>query len=74
MKSHKRPLNHSITIGCVAFIITLCILLSLANPVLYQNYVFHDYRDYISDLLLYTLDHIDGDDLKACIETSKEKV
>ena len=65
MKSHKRPLNRSITIGCVAFIIVLCILLSLANPVLYQNYVFQDYRDYISDLLLYTLDHIDGDDLKA---------
>lgn len=72
MKSHKRPLNRSITIGCVAFIIVLCILLSLANPVLYQNYVFQDYRDYISDLLLYTLDHIDGDDLKACIETGKE--
>ena len=72
MKSHNRPLNRSITIGCVAFIIVLCILLSLANPVLYQNYVFQDYRDYISDLLLYKLDHIDGDDLKACIETGKE--
>ncbi len=72
MKSHKKPLNRSITIGCVAFIITLCILLSLANPVLYQNYVFQDYREYISDLLLYTLDHIDGDDLKVCIETGEE--
>lgn len=72
MKSHKKPLNRSITIGCVVFIIVLCILLSLANPVLYQNYVFQDYRNYISDLLLYTLDHIDGDDLKACIETGKE--
>ncbi len=72
MKKHKKPLNRSITIGCVLFIIVLCILLSLANPVLYQNYVFQDYRDYISDLLLYTLDHIDGDDLKVCIETGRE--
>ena len=72
ISDHKKPLNRSITIGCVLFIIVLCILLSLANLGLYQNYVYNDYRGYISDLLLYTLDHIDGDDLKVCIETGKE--
>ncbi len=40
---------------------------------LYQNYVFHDYQGYISDLLYYTLDHIDGDDLKASLKHQRDR-
>ena len=68
----KRPLNRSITIGCVGFIIILCILLNIANLKIYRNYVYDDYRGYISDILHYTASHIDGDDLKHCIETREE--
>ena len=68
----KRPLNRSITIGCVAFIITLCVLLSVANLSIYRKYVYDDYRGYISDILHYTLSHIDGDDLEQCIQTGEE--
>ncbi|MGX8704969.1 MAG: GGDEF domain-containing protein [bacterium] len=72
MKKHRKPLNRSITIGCIIFIFSLCILLSLANVALYKNYVYNDYRGYIADLLNYTLSQIDGDDLRGCIETGQE--
>ena len=68
----RQPLNRSITIGCVIFIFVLCILLSVANVMVYRNYVYDDYRSYIADLLDYAMAHIDGDDLKNCIETLEE--
>ncbi len=72
MKKHRKPLNRSITIGCILFIILLCILLSIANHFLFTNYVYDDYQDYIEDLLDLSLSQIDGDDLKECIETGEE--
>ncbi|MCR5135659.1 MAG: sensor domain-containing diguanylate cyclase [Oscillospiraceae bacterium] len=71
-EKNRRPLNRSITIGCVVFIIILCVLLSLANLSIYRNYVYSDYRGYITDILALTMDYIDGDDLKSCIETGVE--
>lgn len=72
IEKKKQPLNRSITIGCVIFIIVLCVLLSVANLKIYRNYVYDDYRGYITDILNYTRDHIDGDDLQRCIETGVE--
>lgn len=72
MRIHKKPLNRSITIGCIIFILLLCLLLSIANLTLYRNYVFDDYRGYIADILNITLDQIDGDDLRTCIETGQK--
>ena len=72
MKRHRRPLNRSITIGCILFIIALCVLLSFANLLMYKNYVYADYQAYIDNILNYTLSEINGDDLKACIETGEE--
>ncbi len=72
MKKRKRPLNRSITIGCIFFIVMLCILLSIANHILFSNYVYNDYQEYIAELLDVTMSQIDGDDLKECIETGEE--
>ena len=72
MSTHRNPLNRSIAIGCVAFIIVLCILLSVANLMIYKNYVYDDYRDYITEILDYTMSRVDGDDLKKCIDTGEE--
>lgn len=68
----RRPLNRSITIGCVIFILVLCLLLSVANLTIYKNYVYNDYRSYISELLDFAMAHVDGDDLQNCIETLEE--
>ena len=72
MSTHKRPLNRSITIGCVLFIIALCVLLSIANLTLYKNYVYNDYREYISEILNTAMSYIDPDDLRTCIEKRVE--
>ena len=69
---NKQPLNRSITIWCVIFILVLCVLLSVANLTIYRNYVYSDYRSYIAELLDFAMAHIDGDDLKNCIETLEE--
>ena len=72
MKTYKKPLNRSITIGCIIFIIALCLLLSIANFTLYRNYVYQDYREYIVEILNAAMSYIDCDDLKNCIETKQE--
>lgn len=72
IKRKKQPLNRSITIGCIIFIILLCGILSMANLRIYRNSVYSDYRGYITDILNYTIAHIDGDDLEHCIETCEE--
>lgn len=72
MKNHRKPLNRSITIGCIIFIILLCVLLSIANHLLFTNYVYDDYQTYIRELLHVSLSQIDGDDLKDCIESKEE--
>ena len=64
MKNHKKPLNHSITKGCVLFIVILCVLLSMTNLSIYKSYVYNDYQGYITDILNYTMSQIDADDLK----------
>lgn len=72
MDNHKKPLNKSITKGCVLFIIFLCITLSLTNLSIYRSYVYDDYEGYISDILNYVMSNIDVDDLEHCIETGVE--
>ena len=72
MRKYKRPLNRSITVGCIVFLLLLCLLLSVANLTLYKNYVYDDYRGYIADLLGYAMSRIDADDLKICIDTLTE--
>ena len=72
MKRHRRPLNRSITIGCIIFLLLLSVLLSVANLTLHRNFVYQDYQVYIQDIINYTMIGIDGDDLKTCIETKTE--
>lgn len=72
MNKHKKPLNRSITIGCIIFLVLLSFLLSVTNLTLHRQFVYNDYQSYIKDILGYTLSHIDGDDLKQCIDTRKE--
>ena len=72
MKRYRRPLNRSITIGCIIFLILLSICLSVVNLSLHRKFVYTDYQNYIADILNYTLSYIDAEDLKVCIETREE--
>ncbi|WP_029322255.1 GGDEF domain-containing protein [Butyrivibrio sp. AE3004] len=72
MSNAKKPLGKSITIGCLCFIILLCIVLGIMNYVGYKNALYKGYRAYITDVLKYTASFIDNDDLKNCVDTGKE--
>ena len=72
MKKHKSYLNKSISIASIIFLALLSIVLSFANLELHKNYVYQNYRAYITDILTYIADEIDVDDLKQCIQTKVE--
>ena len=72
MNRRKSPLNRSITVGCIIFLFLLSIVMSFVNVTLHKRFVYNDYQQYITDILHYTMAHIQADDLKKCIETGKE--
>lgn len=72
MNRRKSPLNQSITVGCIIFLLLLSVIMSIVNLTLHKRFVYNDYQQYISDILHYTMSHIDADDLKNCIETGEE--
>lgn len=65
----KRPLSKSITIGCILFIISLCIIIGLISYYSFKRALYHRYEAYIHDILVYVDKHIDDDDLKNCMNT-----
>ena len=65
----KRPLGKSLTVGCVTFILLLCVVLDIVIHITYKNALYQRYQSYISDILNYVDRHIDDDDLSECILT-----
>ena len=68
-KSVQKPLGQSITIGCVLFIISLCIVLGFTSFFTYRSSLYQRYESYITDILKYVDRHIDDDDLSNCVKT-----
>ena len=64
----KKPLWRSITIGCILFIIVLCIGLGFTNYFKYRHTLYQRYEVFISDILQYVDRQIDDDDLVNCIQ------
>ena len=67
--SVRRPLRRSITIGCVLFIVILCIILGITSFINYRRSLYQRYEAYISDILNYVNRQIDQDDLANCVQT-----
>ena len=72
MKEYRNPLQRSIFFGCGTFISLLCLALGILGFLTYYRGMIDQYSTYIEDALNLTLTEIDGDDLKACIQ-SREK-
>lgn len=66
-----KPLWRSITIGCVLFIITLCVTLGLTSYFNYRSSLYQRYEIFIKNILIYVDGNIDDDDLAECIRTTK---
>ena len=67
-----KPLNRSITIACILFIIILCLVLSVATWNIYTHSMYDRYQKQMLSLVNYMDNHIDRDDLAVCARTYVE--
>ena len=72
MQNYKKPLNRSITIGCISFILFLCIVLGFVNYITFYRALFDRYNTFLTDLLTLIDYKIDKDDLYECMITNKK--
>lgn len=67
--SYKRPLGRSISIGCLAFVALLGLVLSIVNYSSYKRGLYRRYEAHIRDILNFTRSQIDVDDLAKCLKS-----
>ena len=72
MKEYRNPLRKSVLLGCGLFVVLLCLTLAALGFVIYYQGMVEKYQTYIGDALRLTMTEIDGEDLKACIETREK--
>ncbi|MBO4383953.1 MAG: diguanylate cyclase [Clostridia bacterium] len=72
MGTNRKPLNKSILLGSVIFIIVLCIVLSLVVSFTFGKMRHKHYERFIKNVLEYAAAGIDADDLEECIRTGVE--
>ena len=72
MQKYKKPLRRSIFIGCMAYILLLCIFLSFLTLHIFRKSLYASYEERITDILVYVHSHIDLDDLSHCVDTLEE--
>ena len=71
MDRYKKPLNRSISIGCLSFILALCLVLSLVNYIVFYRALYERYNSYLTDVLRLIEYKIDKDDLYQCMVTNQ---
>lgn len=72
MPSNRKPLKRSVFIGCTAFIMILCLILSTLTYFTYTDSLYESYEKRMSDIIDYVQSHIDIEDLSECVETGVE--
>ena len=72
MRKYKKPLNRSISIGCISLILSLCIGLSIVNCRTLYNALFERYNTYLTDILKFIDYRIDKDDLYECMVSNQK--
>ena len=72
MSNYKKPLHRSITIGCISFILFLCIVLGVVNYITFYRALLARYNTYLTDLLNLIDYKIDKDDLYNCMLTNQK--
>ncbi|MCR5123601.1 MAG: GGDEF domain-containing protein [Treponema sp.] len=64
-----RPLWHSITAGCILFIVALCFVLGIMSYFSFRRSLYQRYEAFITDIIRYVDKKIDDDDLAECTRT-----
>lgn len=68
-KTYKKPLERSISLGCLVFIVLLGFVLSVVNYNAYKAGLYRRYEAHIRDILNFTRSQIDADDLAKCLKS-----
>lgn len=72
MNEIRRPLKYSIIVGCLLFILSLCLALNISVYMNQRNSLYERHQAYIRDLLHFVASNMDVDDLKKCVETGQK--
>ena len=65
----KKPISRSMAIGCIFFIMALCIVLGIISYFSLKSVLYQQFERYISDIITYVDSRIDDEDLKKCVDT-----
>lgn len=71
-KRIQRPLKRSVKIGCISFVLVLCLCLGVSIYLSYRDFFFKQSEEHIRNIITYVTGHIDNDDLKHCADTKVE--
>ena len=71
-RRYRRPLRRGLIIACLLFIGVLSLLVGIKTYNRFHAAVTGRYEAYIADLLTFTADNIDVDNLRECLETGTE--
>ena len=59
----QRPLKRSVKIGCISFVLVLCLCLGVSIYLSYRDFFFKQSESHIRNIITYVTGHIDNDDL-----------
>lgn len=72
MEKYNKPLQRSILLGCMLFIVPLSLILGIVTYIEYRHALYARYEEYIGDMLKYNAGMINVDDIQQCLETGKK--
>ena len=71
MRKTRHPIQRTLILGIIAFVLALCILLSLLSYKLFSAALYNRYQYQLENILTYVEHNIDADDLKSCLLTGE---
>ena len=69
MANYKKPIQRSLLIGCILFVLSLCLFLSLQSVVLFSSALYAQYDERLDHILTYIERNADMEDLAECVRT-----
>ena len=69
MAVYKKPIQKSLSIGYIIFILLLSFILTLASYLMYSTALYERYDEKLKNITNYVAQQIDTEDLKKCIAT-----
>ncbi|MDO4807036.1 MAG: GGDEF domain-containing protein [Coriobacteriales bacterium] len=69
MPTVKRPMQRVLIVGCMAFFIALCVVLSVQSYLSFSSWFYTRYNSELAHVVHNVRDNVDIDDLQQCVRT-----